>query len=71
MALGGTRRGITRKRGCEETEREEGIEEHRQVDVSRKEIKKEREREGERERDGCRGFVCIIAVIMGVSVRPV
>ena len=44
-------------------EREEGIEEQRGV--------RSKERERERERRGCRGFVCIIAVIMGVSVRPV
>ena len=48
-------------------EREEGIEEQRGV----RSKKRERERERERERRGCRGFVCIIAVIMGVSVRPV
>ena len=48
-------------------EREEGIEEQRGV----RSKKRERERERERERRGCRGFVCIIAVIMGVSVRSV
>lgn len=40
-------------------------------DVNKKKKEKKKEEERERERSGCRGFVCIIAVIMGVSVRHV